>query len=194
LVVEERLDATDRRRRGMTGSDPTRAIVEAWIAKDLHLLTPLNPVHIHSTDLLEGQEGTGQQLLKAIRLPFLHTIDVLGERLVDVMPVLVIPLESTATLVCEPPPLESLDLSAEPPSIYLLHRDSAKTFRPGEQYRRFLRNFTLFDRDSEDVFFFFEAFRSERESGAAWEFVRSILGEHYLPMHRTGWQSAHDAR
>lgn len=104
------------------------------------------------------------------------------------MPVAVLPLRCSQTLVCQRRSAWHLDPDSESPSIYLIHREGAKGLRLGELYRVPMRGFT-FSRRHPDVFFLYETFRAERARAVGWEYTRTLLGEYYLPQQRTSWDS-----
>jgi hypothetical protein len=165
----------------------TRAIshrLKSWMETSLAVLSRVNPVHVHAYELLGRDNISHQGQLAAVKAAYLEAIDILGDRLGYVMPVLMIPLASTDDLTCDLPDLGQLDFGYETPSIYLIHRDALKDLARCEVYRQFLRDFTLFDPHPPDVFFFYEVFRREEERESGWEYTRTIRGEHYLPEHR----------
>jgi hypothetical protein len=155
--------------------------LDAWIDVSVTKVKPGNSIHIHADELFPDVVGSPQATLDLLASSYIRTIEILSGRLEQVMPVLVIPLRDAQELVCEPPPSSGLsgDLSTEPPSISLVHRDTARLPRLRESYRRFLSDFHMFDRPMPNVKFVYECSRSEEERIQGWEYTRTIFGEHY---------------
>lgn len=175
----------------MTDRSSVGKVMEHWIETNLSQLSMTNPLHVHVDELLSTAHSR-QDPLEALEEAFFKAIDSLGQRLIEVMPAAVIPLTSTPTLVCRPPAAGHLDPGSESPSIYLLHRDGAKALRLGELYRVPMPEFTIF-RSHPDVFLFYETFRAERVRALGWDYTRTVLGEYYLPEHRTSWDSTEES-
>jgi hypothetical protein len=157
-------------------------MLEAWIDVSLTKIRPGNSIHIHTDELFSDAVRSPQATLNLLASSYIRTIEILSARLDQVMPVLVIPLNDAQDLVCEPPASSRLsgDLSTEePPSISLVHRDTARLPSSRESYRRFLSDFHMFDRPMPNVQFFYECSRSEEERIQGWEYARTIFGEHY---------------
>jgi hypothetical protein len=156
-------------------------ILAAWTHGAIAKVTPGNSVHIHVDELLTDADRNPQVLLTLIASAYIRVIALMGNSLTEVMPVLVIPLKDAEHLVCEPPHVSGLsgNLAAEPPSISLVHRDTARLPRTRESYRRVLSDFELFDPPIVGVKLFYECSRSEEERLHGWEYARTIFAEHY---------------
>jgi hypothetical protein len=75
-------------------------------------------------------------------------------------------------------------LSYQPPSIYLTHRETNALLSDFEIYRCPLRERPPLAPPHEDVYFFYSCSRTEEARRHGWEYVRAITAEHY-PM---GWR------
>ena len=158
--------------------------LKSWIETNVPAVSAANPVHIHADELLGRDSATQQEWLTALKSAYLETIDILGERLAAVMPILMIPLISTRDLIVDPPDVRGLDVGDEIPSIYLIDRNASKYLARCELYRVFLHDLQLFEPRREDVFCFYEVLRLEQQRQWGWDYTRTIKAEHYLPEHR----------
>jgi hypothetical protein len=170
----------------MTTNGELRRLVKAWLDDALNRVSPSHMVHIHVDELANNVGRTPTERLNAITSAYVCTIDLLADKSRDVKAVLVIPLHDRARLECEPPGVDNLpaEMSDEPPSIYLIHREMDKRLRAGELYRCLLPEFHLFETRPSDVFVFFEAWRSEKERRDGWEYARTISAEHYVTQYQ----------
>jgi hypothetical protein len=164
-------------------------VMRNWIEENTGIVTPTNPLHIHLDEFI--QSAPGEEVFQVVHETLVEGIHTLGPRLVDIMPVGVIPLTATRRMTVRPPSEARMPLGAESPSIYLIHRDGARALRLGELYRvPFHRVGTSYTHP--DVFCFYEVFRAEKARRLGWEYTRTILCEHYLPEHRVSWDSTTD--
>jgi hypothetical protein len=168
-----------------------RRVLQSWLTASLNDVNPLNPVHKHADELVPEVARNSSAMLEAITPYFRETIALLSAVAADVMPVLTIPLKEASSLIARPPDLSNLssELSDEPPSIYLVHREASKVLVLSESYRCFLAGFQPAREPLPNVWFFYETSRGERERAHGWEYRRAIFGRHYPPNLTGGYYS-----
>lgn len=162
-----------------------------WLERALPVVAGGEADHIHIDELWKEGSDSAEAMVRGIKEPYLRTIQLLANHVDTVMPVLVIPLKATRRFTRRwPSPSEiPKEMSGEPPSIYVVPRGAA-ALELAERYRTFLPDFDFFDAPRDDVKFFYEISRGEKERRWNWEYTRQIVGEHYSAKHRTGWYSA----
>jgi hypothetical protein len=136
---------------------------------------PRLPQAIHVDELIGGAE---RDVVGVIELFLLLVRDLSADS--RLMGILVWPLGSSESLRMElPTPLTPrLTGSVEPPSLYVIDRQSALLYEPVEEYRRPLER-TTFGITDERVTVYYRCFRSAEAMNLGWEYEAALYFEHY---------------
>lgn len=160
--------------------------LQAWVKANVAGVVAGRPAHVHVDELVRKARMSKERWLALIRTVYPRALDLLGGKAKKVMAIGMIPLWDSGDLNTQIPQLSDLakHMSGEPPSVYLVHRDTFKMMVVGETYRCALPRYGLWKPTLDGVSIVYACSRSEEERRNGWEYRRSIRVEHYDDSHR----------
>jgi len=157
------------------------ARLHAWIADHAPLVTPERSETEH-IDRLFGTPA-GSDLVGLGLEAYEQAIPILGAQTKTIMAALVIPLTDVEVLVPAAPISDDVlrEVSNEPPSFALIHRQALEIIQRVEEYRAPANVPRL--GPPADSYCFYRAFRDEDAMRRGWEFGRCLAIYHTGPRH-----------
>jgi hypothetical protein len=150
--------------------------IQDWLELSSKSVSVRNPISIHIDDLL-GAQLEKDDIVNISTKAFLSLNKQIGQQQLTVIPLLVIPLRVIGNeLSLAAPanlPILKNQLGDEPPSLYLLSRDSLRLTEACEEYKYPLP-FELIPSLPKDVYVYFREFRNSQAIKNQWEFSRCV--------------------
>ncbi len=170
----------------MTGAiEMDRLIVQSvrkWVNSQIVSLSDTKIATIHLDDLLKRDIEKRDSLDVSAKV-FCALIENIKNN-ENLMPVLVIALECVETFDNSIPDLNSIteQLSDEPPSIYLLHREVCKYLEICEEYKYPL-SYDLINEPElkKNIYWYYRIFRGHEAIQKNWEYSRCIYATYFHP-------------
>lgn len=149
--------------------------IKNWVLSEAKKVDINTPASVHFDMLDESAKGFSLIDLSISILEF--SVQCLEDKVHDIMPLIIIPLESTIGMSIAIPKFDSIGEHIEPPSLYLLRRDVAKYREQCEEYKT-----PLFDErisGKTQVYCYYRCFRNMNEIVENWEYNRCIYLEYH---------------